>query len=174
MQSDAERHLANVLQKRTEAAQEVPPEDRKESRSRYRKESAIIGQAQLRKQRGKVEQISAGVVLILSALGTIVAFHGSWAALFTHFSWAALSGGILIQVVLTYLEWHYYDQFYVSWSARGLDTYLTALGFGPLFVPWITEQLTARAVPQSFYSAWAIVAAVSLLIAWWPESRLID
>lgn len=143
------------------------------------KESAIISRARLRRQRGAVERNTAYVVLFVSFLGTVVAFAGGWPAFIASLqslqpSVAAIAGGIGLQALLTYLQWHYFDKPPIAWAARGADTALTAIGYGPLFAPWLTMQLAARAVPESLYVAWAILGLVSLAVAWYPESRLVE
>lgn len=143
------------------------------------KESAVISRARLRRQRGAVERWTAWVVLFLSFLGTVVAFAGGWPALIESLrTWqpsaAAILGGLGLQGLLTYLEWHYFDRPLIAWTARGFDTALTAVGWGPLFAPWLIAQLTTRATPEPFYVAWAILGLVALAVAWYPETRLVD
>lgn len=143
------------------------------------KESAIVSRATLRRQRGAIERYTAWVVLLISFAGTVVVFAGGWPAFIA--SWQALRpsiaahvGGIAVQALLTYLQWHYYDVRGISWTARVFDAATTALGYGPLFAPWLIEQLAVRDIPAPFYVAWGIIGLVSYGIAWYPESRLVD
>jgi hypothetical protein len=152
-----------------------------EEDTRHRKESAIVSRTRLRKQRGNIERATAWIVLVLSVLGTIATFAGGWTPLVAGIiartpQWYAIVGGIALQVVLTFLEWYYFDQPFIAWPARGFDTLMTALGYGPLVLVGLVTFLVARGVPfaQVGYVAWGIIGLVSLAIAWYPESRLVD
>lgn len=142
-----------------------------------RKPSAIVRRATLNHTRSGVERASALMLLLLSFLGTIVAFHGGWGpVLALHFSLTAILGGILLQGFLTWMEWAYGDR---RTSLKYLlplaaDTGLTVAGFGPLAVPYLAPFLAARNAPEPIIAAWLIVALVALALAWYPESRLID
>lgn len=143
------------------------------------KESAITSRARLRRQRGAIERYTAYVVLFVSFLGTVVALAGGWEPfIMSLLAWrpnvAALGGGIGLQALLTYLQWHYFDHKPISWTARLMDAALTAIGWGPLFAPWLNLQLAARAVPEPLYVAWVILGLVALAVAWYPESRLVE
>lgn len=141
--------------------------------ARQHKASAIVSRATLDRQRGAVERWSALVVLVIGVLGTVVAFHGGWApVLALHISAAALIGGLAIQGLLTYLEWYYHDLLLVAWGARVIDATLTAIGYSGLLALPLADLLRDAPYPQ--HVAWAIVWLVSLLIAWYPESRLVD
>lgn len=146
---------------------------------RVGKESAIVRRATLRRQRGAIERWTAWIVLFVSVMGTIAALAGGWAPLITGVvalrpNWAAIGGGFGIQVLLTFLEWHYFDVPMVAWPARIADTAATALGYGPLVIVALTVLLASKGAPSPYYAAWAIIGLVSLLIAWYPESRLVD
>lgn len=142
------------------------------------KESAVISRARLRRQRGAVERWTAYVVLFVSFLGTVVALAGGWEPFIASLialrpGVAALAGGIGLQALLTFLQWHYYDHRMIAWTARGIDTAFTAVGYGPLvLVPLVAFVATWTTYP--LYLAWAIIGIVSLLIAWYPENRLVD
>lgn len=143
------------------------------------KESAIVSRTLLRKQRGAVERFTALGVLFVSFLGSIVALHGGFPPLIASIialrpNWAALLGGILIQVLLTYLEWHYFDRPLIAWPARLVDAATTTLGYGPLIIVPLAAALTSRAIPQGDLAAWCIIGIVSVLVAWYPENRLVD
>jgi len=155
------------------------------------KESAIITRARLRKQRGSIERWTAWVVLLVSFLGSIAALHGGWPPLIASIRtlqphWAALLGGLAIQALLTYLEWHYFDVPLIAWLARLFDALTTALGYGPLVEGWLRDasialmvsdpsELTTPAIQlQGDIAAWCIIGIVSLLVAWYPESRLVE
>jgi hypothetical protein len=147
--------------------------------TRPTKESAIVKRATLRRQRGAIERWTAWIVLFVSVLGTIAALAGGWVPLISSIAtlrpnWAAIGGGFGIQVLLTFLEWHYFDVPMVAWPARIVDMLTTALGYGPLVLIGLVGALVARGVPYPLYAAWAIIGLVSLLIAWYPESRLVD
>lgn len=150
------------------------------------KDSAIITQGQLKKQRGAIERWSAFVVLFLSFLGSVVAFHGGWLPLINSLralqpNWAMLIIGIGLQAGLTYLEWHYFDNPLIAWPARLVDAATTALGYGPLVHERLTLALTpeaAQQVPEAIkqwgIASWCIIGLISLIIAWYPENRLVD
>ena len=56
----------------------------------------------------------------------------------------------------------------VGSPARLADAALTTVGYGPLFLdPPTVDDL-------SLWPPWVIVAVVSYLIAWYPESRLVE
>jgi hypothetical protein len=143
------------------------------------KESAIVRRATLRRQRGAIERATAWIVLFVSVLGTIAAMAGGWVPLIASIralqpNWAAIAGGAAAQALLTYLEWHYFDVPTISWPARIADTAATALGYGPLVAAPLIGALAARDIPLPFLLAWCIILIVSLLIAWYPESRLVE
>lgn len=143
------------------------------------KDSAVVSRAQLRRQRGKVERATAWIVLFVSVLGTIAALAGGWTPLIAGIislrpQWSAIIGGAAIQALLTFLEWYYFDQPLVSWPARAFDAITTALGYGPLVIVSLVTFLVARGAPQAPYLAWGIIGLVSLAVAWYPESRLVD
>lgn len=139
------------------------------------KESAVISRAQLRRQRGKVERYTAWVVLFVSFIASVVAFNGGWSnVLALKFGIAATLLAVGLQILLTYLEWHYYDKPIISWGARLVDTATTALGFGPLALPALTAYLSSRAIPAEVIVSWLIIGIASLGVAWYPESRLVD
>ena len=147
--------------------------------TRPTKESAIVKRATLRRQRGAIERYTAWIVLFVSVLGTIAALAGGWVPLIAgvvglHPNWAAIGGGLAVQALLTFLEWHYFDVPMVAWPARLADMVATALGYGPLVIAGLVGYLAAKQVPSPEYAAWGIIGLVSLLIAWYPESRLVD
>lgn len=146
---------------------------------REAKDSAVVSRARLRKQRGAIERFTAFLVLFLSFLGSVVTLHGGWVPLIESLAaarpvWWALLGGIGLQLLLTYLEWHYFDRVAIAWPARVADTALTALGYGPLVVGRLTAALATEALPDATIPAWIIIGIVSFLAAWYPESRLVD
>ena len=154
------------------------PEEKRET-SRLGKASAVVSRERLRRQRGGIERASAWIVLFLSLLGTIAAFAGGWTPLIAgivnrQLPVAAIVGGLALQAVLTFLEWYYFDSPLVSWPARLFDTIMTAIGYGPLVLMPLVTLLATRGVPQYPYVAWLIIGLVSLVIAWYPESRLVD
>jgi hypothetical protein len=147
--------------------------------ARHSKESAIIRRATLRRQRGSVERATAWIVLSLSVLGTIATLAGGWTPLIEGVvsrapQWSAIVGGLALQIVLTFLEWYYFDTPIIAWPARTFDTITTMLGYGPLFSAPLLAFLIARGAPMAIYVAWAIIGLVSLAVAWYPESRLVD
>lgn len=150
------------------------------------KQSAVISRDTITKKRGSVERASAFVVLALSFVGSMVALAGGWGALAN--GTASLGGaamGMLLQIGLTWAQWGYGDVVPIAWPARAIDAGLTAWGFGPLFAAPIQAALAAGGastmpanalgftLEPASASAWAIIYVVSLLIAWYPESRLI-
>lgn len=144
-----------------------------------RKESAVISRERLRRQRGAIERYTAWVVLLVSFMGSVAALYGGWPALVADLvvlqpHAGPIAIGIGIQAGLTYLEWHYFDNAPIAWSARIGDAVTTALGYGPLVVAGLAAQLTSQALPDATYLAWGIIGLVSLLVAWYPESRLVD
>lgn len=149
------------------------------ARPQISKESAVIRRATLRKQRGKIERSTAWIVLFISVLGSMATLAGGWVPLVGSFIerdplWSAVVGGLAIQALLTFLEWYYFDQPMISWPARLGDTLLTALGYGPLVLASLVSLLATRGISGASYFAWLIIGLVSLLIAWYPESRLVD
>lgn len=165
---------------------EEDDDDRPRSRSgklkknaRSGKGSAIITRDRLKKQRSGIERTMAWLVLFLSFLGTIAALHGGFGPLVSSISrgplnTAALLGGVLIQSIVTFLEWWYFDRPLIAWSARVVDTAATTIGYGPLFLAPLAVLLYNRGVTQPEAVAWGVIALVSLGVAWFPESRLVD
>jgi len=143
------------------------------------KESAIIRRATLRRQRGAIERSTAWFVLVLSVIGSIAALAGGFVPLIAGImtrapQWSAIIGGFMLQVLLTHLEWHYFDTPLVAWPARMVDTLTTAIGYGPLVIAALSAFLLARGVPLPLYAAWGIIGIVSFIAAYYPESRLVE
>lgn len=150
-----------------------------------RKPSAVVSRAQLVQWRGPVEKFLAIVVLLLGWLGTVVALHGSWAELFTAFSWGRAGLALLIQAALTFFQWAYGKVRPVAWPLRGIDAAFTAAGFAPLWMADLTAWLVAQGVvgggtlgPWSFtftaLAAWALSWLACIAPAWYPETRLVQ
>lgn len=147
------------------------------SRNTSAKQSAIVSRATLDRQRGAFERFSAFVVLFFSFAGTIAALSGGWSALRTDPQIAPIVGGLVLQGIFTAAEWWY-------GAGRGVwiyrltlcaDSALTAIGYGPLIVPWLGAYLVARGAGQlGDVLAWLLVGVASLLTAWYPERQLID
>lgn len=145
------------------------------------KESAIVSRARLRRQRGAIERWTAFIGLFISFLGTIAAFAGGWPALISAPRIAPIVSGLAAQGLLTYLQWHYYDNRLLSRPSRVADAVLTALGYGPLFHTGLMAAVAARidipGTPPSdtaWYAAWAIIGLIAYGLAWYPESRLVE
>ncbi len=158
--------------------------------------SAVFDRAALEQSRGKVERLSAWVVLFASALGAVVTFHGgSWAQFLNHPSLGRAAAGIGLQLVLTYMQWAYYRVRAVAWPARAIDAVTTAIGYGSLIHGAVVDSLVANGAsaapvlpgidpayvlgtvsPWSLAaaSAWVVLWLAALLPAWYPESRLVD
>lgn len=161
------------------AAKQAERAERRPSPVASGKPSAVVSRAHLQKQRGVIERVMAWVVLLLSFLGSIVALHGGWPPFIASITdgpivLGALLGGILLQLVLTFLEWWYFDRLLLAWGARLADTALTAVGYGPLFVPPLATWLAQQGATWPTALAWGIISLVSLGVAWFPESRLVD
>lgn len=143
------------------------------------KDSAIVTRAQLRRQRGAIERGTAWVVLVVSFLGSVAWLAGGWPVLLAGIAafrpnWSAIIGGLALQGLLTFFQWHYFDRPIVAWAARIADAYTTARGYGPLVLAWLMGLLAARGVTETFWVAWVVIGLVSLGIAYYPESRLVD
>lgn len=143
------------------------------------KQSAVVTRADLRKQRGSVERFMAWLVLLLSFVGSIVALHGGWPPFIASLTdgplqLGALLGGVIVQVVLTFLEWYYFDRALIAWGARLADTALTALGYGPLVAAPLAAWLATYAASGAAALAWFLIFVLSFAVAWFPESRLVD
>lgn len=146
---------------------------------RQGKASAVVGRETLRKQRGGIERAAAWLVLLVSFAGSVATLHGGFAPMIEsiatkQYNVGALLGGVLIQVVLTFLEWWYFDRPLIAGGARLVDAATTAIGFGPLFLAPLVSFLEARGIESPLLPAWGIIIAVSFAVAWFPESRLVD
>jgi hypothetical protein len=163
---------------REQETEEEQPRERMRAAQRG-KPSAIVSRDRLRAQRSGIERAMAWLVLLVSFAGSIAALHGGFAPLIASvvlgpLNLGALLGGVLIQALLTFLEWYYFDRWSIAWGARGLDTALTAIGYGPLFVPPLLALLASRNAPSPLLLAWGIIVLVSFGVAYFPESRLVD
>ena len=142
-----------------------------------RKQSAIVSRATLDRQRGAFERLSAFVVLFFSFAGTIAALSGGWTALRENPQIAPILGGVALQGIFTVVEW-WYGSGRGPWRYRlalCADSALTALGYGPLIVPWLGAYLAANGAGEAGgVLAWVAVGIASLLVAWYPERQLID
>lgn len=142
-----------------------------------RKQSALLRRTHLVQVRHKVERVLAVLVWCLSTLGTIVALHGGWGpVLALQISAGAIVGGFVIQGILTWIQWAYGDHkgnlLYLS--SLGVDLAYTIRGYGPVIAPWLALWLASQGAPQPLLIGWLIVALVSFLMAWYPESRLVE
>lgn len=156
--------------------------------------SAVVSRSALARTRGPVERYSAWLVLFGSALGAVVTFHGSWAALLAAPSLGRIVAGLGLQLVLTWMQWAYYQRPGIAWTARAADALTTTLGYGPLvhgaLVGWFvgggasTAPILAGLDPAwqpgtpsawgwAGVAAWAGIYLLSLVPAWYPESRLV-
>lgn len=142
-----------------------------------RKASAIVSRATLDRQRGVFERMMAIGLLLLSFAGTAAALSGGWSVLLADPQPGRIAAGIAAQLALTAAEW-WYGNGRGRWRYRValcLDTALTALGYGPLIVPPLAAYLAGRGLDSGANAAaWAIVALVSVALAWYPEKTLID
>jgi hypothetical protein len=141
------------------------------------KPSAIITRAQLDRQRGAFERFSAFGLLFFSFAGTVAALSGGWTALRNEPHLAPIVGGIALQLALTAAE-YWYGAGRGPWRYRialCIDSALTTIGYGPLFVPWLTTWLAGHNLGEmAAPGAWLIVAIAAFALAWWPEKTLID
>lgn len=138
------------------------------------------------RSRTHVEKAAAWGLLAVSWLGSVVTAHGGWAVLLTAPSVGAAVIGLASQAVLTWLQWSYPDVWWVAWPARLVDALLTALGYGFLLIGGLTlllaqTGLSAGRWPLLWFVVsvaglvgWTILYLQSLLIAWYPESRLVQ
>lgn len=154
---------------------------------RTRKESAVFTRSGIRKQRGTVERATAFGVLVLSFLGSAAACSGGWALIVQgQGSGVGFAFGLLLQGLLTWMQWAYAGVRALAWPSRAVDAALTAAGYGPLvfgaLASWIVANgasntpanvLGWEVIPATL-GTWCILWIVSLLPAWYPESRLID
>lgn len=145
------------------------------------KPSAMFRRASIERSRTGVERLTAWIVLLVSVLGTIVAFHGGWEAFTTARRLPAVLAGITIQSGLTYVQWAYYHRRALSLGSRLIDTGLTVLGFGPLFAGALTRFFFSIGItsviagqPGAVIVTWATLIIASYGLAWYPESRLVD
>ena len=133
----------------------------------------------LRKQRGGIERAAAWLVLLVSFAGSMATLHGGFAPMIEsiasrQYNVGALLGGAIIQIVLTFLEWWYFDRPLIAGGARLVDAATTAIGFGPLFLAPLASFLHDRGLADPLLPAWGIIIVVSFAVAWFPESRLVD
>lgn len=143
--------------------------------SKSAKQSAIVSRAQLARARGPVERVTAWIVLVVSFIGTIVVFYGGWTPILElHLSVSAILAGIGVQALLTWLQWAYHHNRLLCWGSRIIDAGLTAYGYGPLFIAGLTAYLVGRSVPWPNVVVWVPIGLVSIGLAWYPESRLVD
>lgn len=144
---------------------------------RKTKRSAIITREQLDRQRGAFERFTALALLLLSFAGSAAAMSGGWSALRAEPRAAPIAIGIIIQAALTATE-YWYGAGRGPWRYRValvFDSALTTVGYGPLFVPFLTTYLAGRGTGElSAILAWGIVGIVAVGLAWWPEKVLID
>lgn len=143
-----------------------------------RKPGAIVSSAQLERTRGAFERLTGLAVLVLSLLGTIVAFHGGWEPVLSgQWRMSAVGWGLAAQAFLTALQWWYgrlsrtHPIYLVS---LGIDTGLTTIGYGPLIVPMLAPIIAERGIAEPVLAAWLALAGAAFVVAWYPESRLVD
>lgn len=155
-------------------------------RSSLESGSGVVSRAALERSRAPIERWTAWGVLFGSALGAVVTFHGgSWAALLAEPSPGRIVAGILLQLVLTWLQWAYYRVPVIAYPARALDALTTTIGYGPLLHGIVSGWLVAggaSAAPllpglgpwsAAASSTWVLLYLLALVPAWYPESRLV-
>jgi hypothetical protein len=146
--------------------------------STARRQSAVVSRAQLARSRGWFERSLAGLVLLVSYLGTVFVFAGGVAALLADpwqpTPWLA---ALLVQGLLTALQW-WYKQVAplhpVYCLSLACDMIATVWGYGWVVAPPLALWLLARGAPEPALVAWLIVALASGFAAWYPERTLVD
>ena len=104
-----------------------------------------------------------------------MSLHGGWKpVLALQVNITATIGGVLLQIGLTALEWIYGSQCRhpVYLAALTADAALTAVGYAPLLLPWLLRVLAESAAPMLF--AHALIAAFAMVLAVYPESRMVE
>ena len=148
--------------------------------SPMRKKSAVITQQQIDYSRPYFERYASWALLALSFLGSVVAFHGGdWAAIRAlHFRTGALIGGLVLQAFCTYLEWSYrHRRFHPLYLfVLALDAGPTAIGYYPVVrgsLSYVANVIGLQGTQASIF-VYILVGLAALLLAWVPESRLIE
>jgi hypothetical protein len=160
---------------------EEEPKKAAPTKAAAHKPSAMFRRASIERSRTGVERISAWGVLLLSVFGTVIAFHGGWDAFLEQRNPTAIGIGVVLQIGLTYVQWAYYRHRVVAWGSRLVDTFLTALGYGPLFLAPLAALFVSVGItsvvfgwPGALVAAAAAISLASYGLAWYPESRLVD
>lgn len=145
-----------------------------------RKKSAVITQRQLDRSRPYFERYASWALLALSFLGSVVAFHGGdWAAIRTwQLRTDAVIGGVVLQSLCTYVEWSYrHRRFHPLYLfVLALDAGPTAIGYYPIVrgpLSYISGVIGLQG-SQATTFVYVAVGIAALLLAWLPESRMID
>lgn len=140
------------------------------------KRSAIVTQSSLNETRAHFERAIGLLLLVLSVAGSVIAFNGGWENIRAgHWSVAGILAGAGVQLACTMIEWFYRTrrsggQYLI---ALFVDAGTSVVGFGPIF----HDRLAARipvADDLASWLAWGIIGALALLLAFVPESALID
>lgn len=147
-------------------------------RPSYRKQSAVVSSEQLAKTRGWFERILAGVVLLVSYLGTVFTIAGGVVP-FLASPWEPVPwfGALLAQGLLTALQW-WYRQISpwhpVYCGSLALDVAATVWGYGWVIAPPLSVWIARQGIVEAPTAAWFIVMVVSFAAAWYPEHTLVD
>lgn len=145
-----------------------------------RKKSAVITQRQIDSSRPYFERYSSWALLALSFLGSVVAFHGGdWSAIRAlQFRTGAVTGGLVLQSLCTYVEWSYrHRRFHPLYLfVLALDAGPTAIGYYPIVrdsLRYIAGVVGLQGSQATMF-VYIAIGIAALLLAWVPESRLID
>lgn len=152
-------------------------------RPKRRKDSAMLSQAQIDRARPGIERSFAWVLLALSFTGAVAALHarppdfdGVRPLLQGQIDPVLVAAGVGLQGGCTLIQWLYRKR--RSWlraAALTVDAVSTAIGYAPLALPMIATALALVAsADTASWGAWIVLVVASFVLAFIPESVLID
>ena len=135
-----------------------------------------IKRSELIRKRKWFSWYAAWVLLFMGVVGSIVAGNGGWVNVLSgKFTYAGTIGAILAQTILTGIQWSMPDHKALVYLSRALDAVLTFVGYGPLVLISTTGILVTLGIPfqYAYYYACGIIYMVAVIVAWYPEFRLV-
>lgn len=133
-----------------------------------------IRRQSLRQQRQWITWYLAWSLMLLGFVGTIVTANGGWGQLLSgRFSWNMTILAFALQVILTYVQWAWYDIRPLAYFSRTIDALFTALGYGSVIYVYAIDYFNGYDLFFVSVIYWLITFVLSVFIAWYPEYRLV-
>lgn len=136
------------------------------------KRSALLNGKRLEAAQPLFERTVGMVLLTISFAGSMALLQGGWQFPLNP---VGLIAGFVLQVLLTAVEWMYRRQ-RLSWQYFGaltVDAALSIGGYSILLMPLLMRVLPFGEA-LNYYSSWGIIGIGAVVLAFLPESILVE